>query len=75
MYVRVEVTPGAKKERITNVKENVLKVQVREPAERNMANTRVRQIVAETYGVKIGDVRMVAGHRSPVKMFDVVLKK
>ncbi len=67
MYVRVQVQPGAKKERVEEVG-GVLRIAVREPAERNLANERVRELVARHHGVPRAQVRIVAGHHSPVKM-------
>lgn len=74
MYVRVRVTPGARKERVERVAEAEYIMSVREPAERNLANTRVRILVANALGTRERDVRLVSGHRSPVKVFDVTLK-
>jgi uncharacterized protein YggU (UPF0235/DUF167 family) len=71
MYVRVEAKPGAKRESVMRVDEKTLAIAVREPAERNLANQRIREMVAEEYGVPIGKVRMISGHRSPRKIFDI----
>ncbi len=73
MYIKVKVTPNAKKESFEpeKGKENCFIASVREKAERNMANTRVREIIAEHFGVPIGRVRLISGHRGRVKMFSV----
>jgi len=71
MYVRVEVKPGAKRESVMHVDEKTLAIAVKEPAERNLANMRVRELVAEEFSVAIGKVRMISGHRSPRKIFDI----
>lgn len=71
MYVRARVTPGAKKERVTKESDTEFYITVRERAERNMANTRVREILAESFGVPVGQVRLLAGHRSSSKMFSI----
>lgn len=71
MYVRVRVTPGAKKERVTCVSANEFHIEVREPAERNLANARVREIVAQEMGVAAGKARIVSGHRSPHKIISI----
>lgn len=73
MYVQVRVVPGAKKESVTVVSDTILNMAVREPAERNLANTRVRELVAAHYGIETRNVRLIAGHRSPRKVFDVQL--
>lgn len=71
MYVKVRVTPGAKKERVLEVSKDVLAIQVKEPNERNEANDRVRVIVAEHYSVRPAQVKMLSGFRSPNKLFSI----
>lgn len=71
MYVRVMVTPAAKRQRFAAAGENDFEAAVKEPAERNLANRRVRELVAAHYGVLAGKVRLVSGHRSPKKVFSV----
>ena len=71
MYVRVKVTPGAKKEIVTKISPTEFQIAVREPRERNLANRRVRKLVAEAYHVAEGNARLISGHRSHTKVFDV----
>lgn len=71
MYVRVHVTSGAKRERVTKHSETEFDILVREPRERNLANRRVTSIIATLYGVPVRAVRLIAGHRSPTKLFDI----
>lgn len=72
MYIRVKVTPGARKESFEMISKDHFEAAVREKAERNMANRRVSQLVAMYFGIPSGKVRLVSGHRSPAKIFDVV---
>jgi len=74
MYVRVEVQPGAKKEKVENLGEMRYRMAVREPAARNLANVKVKELLCELYRVKSGQVKLVSGHRSPRKIFDVDIK-
>jgi len=71
MYIRVRVTPGAKKEQVTKVNDTEFEMRVREPAERNLANKRVGKLIAEACGVSEKQVKLISGHRSPTKVFDV----
>lgn len=77
MYIKVFVTPGAKREKVEvrhskkNDDSDVLLISVREPANGNRANSRVRAIIAEREGKPIGSVRILTGHRSRVKMISV----
>ena len=71
MYVRVSVRPDAKKESVIRTDDTTYSIAVREPAERNLANNRVRELLAEELSVAVGKIRMVSGHRSPKKIFSV----
>ena len=71
MYLKVVVTPSAKKEKIEKWKKDELKISVREPAQRNLANTRVREILAMRFHVLLSAVRIISGHRSPRKLLSI----
>lgn len=73
MYVKVVVTPGAKRERVSKVKETEFHITVREPAERNLANTRIRELIAREFGVPLSKVRLMTGHHSRGKIVDVAV--
>ncbi len=70
MYLKVFVTPGAKRERVEE-KGETLVISVREAAQGNQANARVRAIVAARFDVPFGKVRVLAGHRSRSKMLSI----
>jgi len=70
MFLKVFVTPDAKKERVEE-RGDALLIAVREPAEGNRANNRVRAIVAELEGVPVGKVRILTGHHSRGKMVSI----
>ena len=67
MYVHVHVVPNARKERVQEEKEGSLMIWVKEPAEQNQANRRIRELVAQQHGVRTERVRMLTGHRSSSK--------
>lgn len=73
MYIKVFVTPGARKETVEEKGETLL-ISVREPAERNLANTRVRELVALRFKKPVSSVRILTGHRSRVKIVSVSIK-
>lgn len=72
VYIKVRVRAGAKEESISLVKEGEFQVAVRQKAERNMANTRVRELVAAHCGVPVAKIRIVSGHHSPSKIFSLI---
>jgi len=69
MYIRVKASPGAKKESVKEIGDNRFEIAVREPAERNLANSRIMELISERLNVKIGKVRFVSGQRSRNKIF------
>ncbi len=69
MYIRVHVITGAKRELVKAEKPDVLNISVKEPAEQNRANIRVRELVALRYGILPKDVRIISGHHHPSKIF------
>lgn len=70
--VRVKVAAGARKESIKKRGEHVFEISVKEKAQLNAANDRVRTLVAMYYKVPVKAVRFVTGLRSPTKTFSVV---
>jgi uncharacterized protein YggU (UPF0235/DUF167 family) len=73
MYVKVRVYPDNKKEMVIKLAENNYEIRVKEPAERNLANNRVRILIGAEYKVNEKQVRIVTGHHSPVKILDVLM--
>jgi len=65
--VQVKVFAGAKKEKINKIKDDYFEVFVREPAQHNLANYRVRELIAYEYEVPLGSVQLRTGHQSPKK--------
>lgn len=71
MYIKVQVLPKAKKEIIKKESENFYIISVKEPAERNLANLRIKSIVADIYQVSENKVKLVTGHHSRSKIFAI----
>lgn len=71
MYVHVYVTPKAKREYLEVVKSDSLRISVREPAAMNLANHKVRTLVAQHYQAPRSAVRIISGHQSPKKVLSV----
>jgi len=70
MYIKVYVTPDSRRERVEEVDE-YLHITVREPAQGNHANNRVREIVAMRFSVPLWKVAILTGHHSRGKMLVV----
>ena len=71
MYVKVRVIAGAKKETVQEVSAGYFKISVREPAERNLANRRIVELVAAHYKILPKQVRIISGHTSPSKILSI----
>lgn len=71
MYLKVTVYPGVKREKIVKKKADSWEVWVKEPAERNLANQRVKEIIAEQTMLDRKVVKLITGHRSNKKIFSL----
>lgn len=74
MYIRVHAIPGTKKERVTRESDTEFYISVKEPAEHNLANRRITEILARELGVPAVQVRMLTGHHSRSKLYSVETK-
>ena len=72
MKVKVRVTPDSRREHFEKTGESEFTATVKEPAERNEANSRVQQLVADYFNLPVTSVRFLTGVRSKSKVFEVV---
>jgi hypothetical protein len=70
-YIYVKVIAGAGKESFKKKSKDHFKISVKEKAERNMANIRVLELVAEHFKVPVSKIRIINGHRHPSKLIVV----
>lgn len=71
MLIHVKVEPGAKKDEVQQKDETSFLVSTKALAERNQANTRVRQLLATHLDVPIERVRIISGHRTRGKIIEI----
>ncbi|MFA6536038.1 MAG: DUF167 domain-containing protein [Candidatus Paceibacterota bacterium] len=71
MYIKVKVKTNSDEELFEKVSDTSFKIQVKEKAERNLANTRVIELLRRHFGPKAGQIRIVNGHHSPSKLVAV----
>jgi hypothetical protein len=71
MYIKVKVTANARKETLERISSDHFEVAVKEKAERNMANRRVLELIANFFELPAGKVKLVSGHHSPGKILNV----
>ena len=68
MYIHVKVVAGARVESLKLKSEDHFEISVREKPERNMANKRVLELIAEYFKIPASKVRIINGHRHPSKL-------
>ncbi len=71
MYVRVVVYPNAKRETVLVTGPQRYTVSVKEPAEQNAANHRVRELIAKVQEVPVSQVKIISGHQHSRKILSV----
>jgi uncharacterized protein (TIGR00251 family) len=72
MLVRVNVKAGARREKFVELMKDSFTVDVKEEAERNQANNRVRALIALHFRVPLKEVMIVSGHKNPKKTIRVI---
>jgi uncharacterized protein (TIGR00251 family) len=71
VVLRVHVQPGAGRSAVVGRHGSSLKVRVAAPPVDGRANVAAAALIAETLGVKEGDVELVSGPRSRLKRFRI----
>lgn len=71
MYIRVKVTASARKEELKQTSSDHFEIKVKEPAERNLANTRVIELLSIHFGLPKGKIRIINGHQHTTKLLVV----
>ena len=72
MFVKVKVTTSARKEKFEKIRDDTFSASVCEKPERNIANARVRALVAVHFKVSLKAVRIVSGHHMKSKLINVL---
>lgn len=73
MYIKVKVITNSKKESIIKKSEDTYFLSVKEPAERNLANRRVCEIMANNFNIPLKNIRIISGHQNPSKILSINL--
>lgn len=69
MYIKVRVFADSSREVFNKISEIEYEISIKEKAERNMANRRVVEILKDKLVLK--RIKLVTGHHSPSKIFDI----
>jgi len=71
MYIKVIACPRSKKESIKELSQNRFEIKVKEKAEKNMANERIIEMVAEYFEVGVRDIKIINGHHHSSKLISI----
>ncbi|HRY31140.1 MAG TPA: DUF167 domain-containing protein [Candidatus Paceibacterota bacterium] len=71
MYVKVKVTPNAKREIVSKISDNEFEISVREPAEHNLANKKICTLLASHFSNPLGGVKIINGHHARTKLLKI----
>ena len=71
MFIHVKVSAGSKKEELNQKSDDHFEVSVREKAERNLANNRVVELIANHFKISKSNVRIINGHHNPTKLLSI----
>ncbi|MFA6636059.1 MAG: DUF167 domain-containing protein [Candidatus Omnitrophota bacterium] len=74
MKIEVKVFPGSKRE-LVEEKDGKVKIYVHSPPDKGKANARVVELVAEKYGVRKSQVKIVRGVLSRNKILEVEIDR
>ena len=69
MYLKVEVIPEAKEERLEQLKYDEYRIWIKFPAENNLANRRLLEVFRNKFPGT--SVRIISGHHSPSKIISI----
>ena len=70
-YVHAKVVASSRKETFKQKSKDHFEISVCEPAERNMANKRILELLALHFKISSSQIRIVNGHRSSSKLIVV----
>ena len=75
MLIHIKIFPESKVDSVEEKTDNSFVVRVREKAERNAANIKMRNLLAEYFKVDLGKVKIITGHHAPSKIIEIKNEK
>lgn len=71
MFIKVKVQVSSRKEKIEKKSEDHYIISVKEPAERNLANNRICEIISLLLKTPRKTVKIISGHQSSSKILSI----
>lgn len=75
MLIHIKIHPESKADSIEAKNDNSFVVKVREKAERNAANRKLRELLSQHFKVDLGKVKIITGHHAPSKIVEIKNEK
>jgi uncharacterized protein YggU (UPF0235/DUF167 family) len=72
MLIKVKAFPNSKEESVDKIADDAFEVKVREKPVHGLANARIRQLLAQYFGIMENKVRLVSGFSRPNKIFEII---
>ncbi|MFA5228474.1 MAG: DUF167 family protein [Candidatus Paceibacterota bacterium] len=71
MLIKVKANPSSKEDKVIKKNEDSFEVFVRADAQRNMANKRIIELLAEYFNLPQYKVKIIKGFKESNKIFDI----
>lgn len=71
MYLRVNITPGARTNSLRCVTSENYEISVKDKAEHNLANKKMLELLAAELKVPVARLRIISGHQHPHKLISL----
>jgi len=72
MKIFVKVRPKAKEEKVIKISETNFKVWVQEPPEKGRANQAVLRALADYFGIRLANIKIISGSTSKLKVIEII---
>jgi uncharacterized protein (TIGR00251 family) len=69
--IQLKVIPGARRTEVAGLHGDAVKIRVQAPPVDGKANLALREFLAETLGVRLSEVSLLRGEKSPLKTFEI----
>ncbi len=74
MLIHIKIHPESSRDEVIGKSDHSYIVHVKEKAERNQANIKMRSLLATHFRVDLGKVKIVTGHHAGSKIIDIIEK-
>lgn len=71
VLIHIKIFPDSKEDTVETKSDNSYIVRVREKAERNAANIKMKELLSKHFNVDLGKVKIITGHHAPSKIIEI----